>query len=261
MATQQLKRAILVLLATSCLTAIQARADDSESQIQSGKTLLNEALESNDRQKLDTAATIFQAQLDKPGFDQSTLVVQVSNTAQLYQNFEQQKQSLDWWQRLIKIEPENWRAWAKVVQCSQALSNVKQRDDARDRVIELYKQGKVDQKCFCREQFFSGDKKIMALEYFKPDTELGVEMVFRVSSKTAPEVPSRRYTLGEIASDTQVARELKEIGPNDHMYSIDGFDQRGQWLLSMTTKKPSYEQLRAMVVADLEKARPAAPGK
>jgi tetratricopeptide (TPR) repeat protein len=261
MTTQQPKRALLVLLAICSLTAAPALADDTETQLQTGKTLLNEALESNDRQKLDQAATIFQAQLDKPGFDQSILVAQVNNTAQLYQSMEQPKQSLDWWQRLIKIEPENWRAWAKVMQCSQALSDLKQRDDARDKVIELYKQGKVTQKFYCREQFSSGDKKIMALEYFKPDTDLGVEMVFRITPKNDPETQFRRYTLGEIASDTQIARELKEIGPRDHMYSIDGFDQRGQWLLKMTAKKPSYEQLRAMVLADLEKVRPATQGK
>lgn len=261
MATQQLKQAFLVLFAISSLVAIPARADDAESQVKNGMSLLDEALESSDRQKLEQAAKIFQAQLDKPDFDPSTLAEQVSNTAQMYQNLELQKQSLDWWQKLIKIEPDNWRAWAKIVQCSQALNDMKQRDDAREKVIALYKQGKVDQKCFCREQFSVGEKKIMALEYFIPDTKLGVELVFRVSPKTSPETQSRRYTLGEIASDTQVARELKEIGPEDHMYSIDGFDQRGQWLLTMTTKKPNYDKLRAMVLADLDKARPAPKGK
>ncbi len=261
MATQQLKRTFLVLLAIFSLITVPAQADDTESQIQNGKTLLNEALDTSDRQKLEQAAKIFQALLDKPGFNQSALAVQVSNTAQFYQNAEQHKQSLDWWQRLTKIEPENWRAWAKVVQCSQALGDIKQRDEAREKVIALNKQGKVDQKFFCREQFSSGDKKIMVLEYFVPDTKFGVEMVFRVSPKTEPEVQSRRYTLGEIDSDTQLARELKEIGPDDHMFSIDGFDKRGQWLLKMTTKKPSYEQLREMILADIDKARTGEPSK
>ncbi len=69
MATQQLKQAFLVLLAVSSLVAIPARADDAESQVKNGMSLLDEALESNDSQKLEQAAKIFQAQLDKPGFD------------------------------------------------------------------------------------------------------------------------------------------------------------------------------------------------
>jgi len=244
MALRSLKLAVILLLFTSTALVIPAFADDAESQLQTAKKLL------------DQAATILEAQLQKPGFDPSTITVQIQNTAQSYQIIDQPKQSLDWWQKLIKVEPDNWRAWAKVVQCAQALNDLKERDMARDKVLDLNKLGKVDQKMFCREQFSSGDKKIMAFEFFKPDTEFGIEFALHVSTKNTLDSQLRRYTLGESTTDTQVARELKEIGPNDHMYSVDGFDKRGQWLLTMTTKKPTYEELRAMVITDLDKQRP-----
>jgi len=247
--------ALAILLFTSPADILPAQSAETISQLQTGKTLLRQALEATDRDKLDKAAAIFQTEWDKPGADKAQMVVEVSNTAQLYQSLELPKESLEWWRRLSTVEPENWRAWAKIVQCAQTLNLPKERDEARDRVISLNDAGKVEQKFFVCEQFTSGDKKIMALEYFKPESQLGVMMTFRVMMKSSPDVLFRRYTLGEIDSDTQIARELKEIGPNDHMYSIDGFNEGGQWLITMTTKKPSYEELRAIVLKDLEVER------
>jgi tetratricopeptide (TPR) repeat protein len=256
-----LRLALAILLFTSLTVVSPAQATDTPTGIETGKTLLKDALESNDREKLDKAAAIFQTEWDRPGSDQASMVVEVNNTAQLYQAMELQKESLDWWRKLSKIEPENWRAWAKIVQCSQALGLTKERDEAREKVFALNRQGKVEQKFFVCEQFTDGDKRIMSLEYFKPETKLGVMVTFRVMEKNSPDTLFRRYTLGEIESDTQIARELKEIGPNDHMYSIDGFNEGGQWLITMTTKRPTYEELRAMVLKDLAVERKGAARK
>ncbi|PZM77780.1 MAG: hypothetical protein DKT66_26240 [Candidatus Melainabacteria bacterium] len=255
------RRALAFVLFTSLALVAPAQAADSESQYQSGKTLLNEALESSDRAKLDKAAAIFQTEWDKSGSDHNAMVVEVSNTAQLYQMLELPKESLDWWRRLSKVEPDNWRAWAKIVQCAQTLNQPKEHDEAHEKVFALNKEGKVEQKFLVCEQFSSGDKKIMALEYFKPEGKLGVMMTFRISMKDSPDTLFRRYTLGEIESDTQIARELKQIGPQDHMYSIDGFNESGQWLITMTTKKPTYEELRALVLKDLSVERKGAQKK
>lgn len=247
--------ALAILLFAPPTDILPVQAADADSPLETGKTLLKEALEATDRDKLDKAAAIFQKEWDKPDTDKAQMVVEVSNTAQGYQTLELPKESLDWWRKLSTLEPENWRAWAKIVQCAQTLNLPKERDEARDRVISLNNAGKVEQKFFVCEQFTCGDKKIMSLEYFKPESKLGVMMAFRVVLKSSPDVLFRRYTLGEIESDTQIARELKEIGPNDHMYSIDGFNEGGQWLITMTTKKPSYEELRAIVLKDLELER------
>ncbi|HNB22767.1 MAG TPA: hypothetical protein PKZ32_10125 [Candidatus Melainabacteria bacterium] len=246
------QKVVHVLLLFTTLTTLQfVHAAESLSQIKIGNTLLKEALEASDREKLDKAAAILLTEWSKPGADRAAMVVDVNNTAQLYQTLELPQESIEWWRRLSKIEPDNWRAWAKIVQCAQTLALTKERDEAREQVIALNNRGKVEQKFFVCEQFSDGDNKIMALEYFRPESQLGVMMAFRISKKDTPDTLFRRYTLGEIESDTQIARDLKEIGPEEHMYSIDGFNQNGQWLITMSTKKPSYEELRAIVLKDL----------
>lgn len=252
----KLKYTFLVSSLASTL-GLASFADDANTKIETAGKLLDDAIQLHDQQKLDQAASLVEEQLKNENVAQISLAAKIQNIAQCYQILEQQKLSLEWWQKLLKLEPQNWRAWAKVIQCSQALNDLKQRDAARETVIDLNKQGKVDQKMFCREQFNVGDKRVMAMEYFVPDTKFGVELAFRVTQKDDLENLFRRYTLGEAPADTQVARELKEIGPDDHMYSIDGFAGQNQWLLKMTTKKPSYEEVRTMVVADIAKERPA----
>ena len=177
----------------------------------------------------------------------------LQNIGQMYQLNHMPAKSIEWWQRLARVEPENWRAWSKIVQCAQSLDYQKERDEAREKVFELNKAGKVDQKLYCREQFTVGDEYVMAMEYFVPDGRFGVEYSFLVSRSDAPERLNRRYTFGELKSDTLVARSVKAIGPVDKMYSIDGFDMHGQWLLSMTEKHLPYEQIRDMIIADLKK--------
>jgi hypothetical protein len=202
--------------------------------------------------RLQEASDIVQKLYEMP-VNRPHLAALIQNIGQMYQLNRMPGKSIEWWQRLAVVEPENWRAWSKIVQCAQALDLMRERDEAREKVFALNKEGKVDQKLYCREQFTVGDEYVMAMEYFKPDGRFGVELSFLVSRPESPEQLNRRYTFGELKSDTLVARSVQAIGPIDKMYSIDGFDMNGQWLLSMTEKHLPYETIRDMIVADLKK--------
>ncbi len=67
MSRRTIKLALIALLFTTITITIATFAADSDSQFQTAKTLLNDALESNDRAKFDKAAAIFQASLNFAG--------------------------------------------------------------------------------------------------------------------------------------------------------------------------------------------------
>lgn len=228
-------------------------AESINPKFEQAETLIRESVETHDKKKLDEGAAIILELISAKDVDQKYLADDVQTVAQLYQSSEQPEKSLDWWRKLLVLEPDNWRAWSKVVQCSQALDNKSDRDAARLKVIALNQDGKVDQKMYCREQFRHGEYRAMVMEMFAPDTKLGTEMVFLFRKGADDEKPERRYTFGELKGDTQIARELKSIGPDEHLYSVDGFNQEGQWLVTMMKSKPTYEELRKVVIGDLDK--------
>jgi hypothetical protein len=229
-------------------------AQSNSAKFEQAETLMRESVEAGDKKKLDEGAAIILELISAKDVDQKYLADDIQTVAQLYQSSEQPEKSSQWWQKLLVMEPDNWRAWSKVVQCSQALDNIPERDAARLKVFALNKDGKVDQKMYCREQFRSGPYRAMAWEVFVPDSnKLGTEFIFHFFHGNDEEKPTRRYTFGELKGDTEVARSTKSIGPDDHIYSVDGYNDEGQWLVTMMKSKPTYEDLRKVVIADLDK--------
>lgn len=230
-----------------------AAAVEAAAQPQDIGRLVEDGIQAHDVKKIDAAAAMIDAELQKPDANQAVYGGSIQNIAQFYQLDGQPAKSLHWWQKLTKAEPDNWRALSKIVQCAQALGLLDERDAARAKLIAMNAAGKVNQRMFCREQFKFGDTPVMVMEYFKPEGKTAVEMAFLMMSKTEPPTVLKRYTFGELVSDTQIAREMKTIGPDEHMYSIDGFTKERQWLVFMLKKKPTYEKLRELIVADMGK--------
>lgn len=251
--TRQAALILLIILPIAGLGNLPVMAQAPNPKFEQAETLLRESVENGDKKKLDDGAAIILKLASMKDVDQKYLADDVSTVAQLYQSSEQPAKSLLWWRRLLFLEPDNWRAWSKVVQCSQALDDKPQRDAARLQVIALDNDSKVDQKMFCRDQFRHGDYRAMVMEMFKPDTKLGTEIIFLFRKGSDDDKPDRRYTFGELKGDTQIARELKTIKPDEHLYSIDGFNEDGQWLVTMMKSRPTYEDLRKVVLEDLDK--------
>jgi hypothetical protein len=251
--TRRVALVFLILLITFGFDGSSVCAESIAPKLEQAETLLRDSVETGDKKKLDDGAAIVLELISTKDVDQKYLADDVQTVAQLYQTSEQPEKSLEWWRKLLVLEPDNWRAWSKVVQCSQTLDKMSDRDEARLKVLALNKDGKVDQKMFCREQFRHGEYRAMVMELFTPDTKLGTELVFLFRKGSDDEKPDRRYTFGELKGDTQIARELKSIGPDDHLYSVDGFNAEGQWLVTMMKSKPTYEDLRKVVIGDLDK--------
>ncbi|MBS1953355.1 MAG: hypothetical protein JST89_04160 [Cyanobacteria bacterium SZAS-4] len=178
---------------------------------------------------------------------------------QLYQNLEQPKESLVWWQKVVSSDENDWRAWAKIAQCCQALSDHPQRNKAREHVLQLAKNGKVEQPMFCIEQFKNRTNPVMVMEYWNhnaanPNSR---DKVFYSFIVLAPDHKSTvlRYVLTELATDTSFGRETQSLGPDEHRYSVDRYQKGSVGLITMFNGKepPGYDKVKAVVLTDLDK--------
>lgn len=170
-----------------------------------------------------------------------------ANIGQSYQLQGKSKESLECWRKVVSLDELDWRAWSKIIQTSEDAAEV---EKVRTKLFTLHKEGKIKTRRFCREQFSVGTKKVMAFEYFVPDGWQNVRYEFFVMGPSEKDPPAYRYVLGEIDSDTQLAREQKTIGPDEHMFCIDGFHPAGrQTLVAMIKGKdtPAYDSVRKMV--------------
>jgi hypothetical protein len=250
--------AMLTLCAFTICVAANAAVNDEAAQASS---LEEKAipLPRGSKERLDLiaqAAEHLQKAIDG-GADKNACLDAGANLAQLYQDEEKAADSIHWSEIVVKLEPNDWRSWAKIAQNAQTLGDKSKRDAAREKVIELNKQHLVDQKVFCREQFKVGGESVMALEYFEPAQPNNVQLSFVVvkDGKIAT-----RYALGETEADTSFARESKQIGPSDHIYSLDGYAGNKEWLVSMFKPTfPDYEKARASVVGDMNRLQQPNP--
>jgi tetratricopeptide (TPR) repeat protein len=249
--------AIRVLVFSMCIGLSSCPALAAASDLAAVEALESKAIplpHGEERLKLMTeAATSLESALQAKDVDKSHAADLASDLGQLFQSESKPAESLHWYQQVVSIRPDDWRAWSKIVQASQALGDTAQRDAAREKILGLNSVGKVDQRMFCREQFVASGKNVMVFEYFKPAQPFNVQYVFLVSDHEG-EMPKIRYALGETEADTELARAMKKIGPDDNVYSLDGYQGRTEWLVDMYSPKfPAYEAVRASVVRDLER--------
>ncbi len=176
-----------------------------------------------------------------------------ANIGQCYQLQGNQKESLECWRKVVALDDLDWRAWSKIIQCSDSKEEA---EKARNKLFSLHNEGKIKTRRFCREQFSVGSKKIMAFEYFVPEGWEHVRYEFYVMGKSDTEPPQYRYVLGEIDGDTELARSQKTIGPDEHMFCIDGFHAGRQTLVAMIKGKeaPAYESVRKLICEHITKS-------
>lgn len=176
-----------------------------------------------------------------------------ANIGQAYQLQGKLKESLECWRKVVALDDLDWHAWSKIVQCSDSQE---ESEMARKKLFSLHDEGKIKTPRFCREQFQVGTQKVMAFEYFVPEGWEHVRYEFFVMGKTESERPKYRYVLGEIDGDTELARNQKTIGPDEHMFCVDGFHPAGrQTLVAMIKGKetPAYDAVRKIVCDHIAK--------
>jgi tetratricopeptide (TPR) repeat protein len=174
------------------------------------------------------------------------------NVGQLYQNGGKYEESLAAFRAAAKLLPDDYRVRAKVIQNLQALGRPKERDQERDSLLKLHKDGKVPAPMYCREQFTVGKEKVMAFEYFELKGERAVRYAFNVLDETGADVKCR-ISLGSYPMTNAIARQTGTIGKDGRIFHLDGYYADGEHrTFGMFTKEPTYEETRKMVAEVIE---------
>jgi hypothetical protein len=253
-------RAGIAALAVSLILGAPSQAD-AEADVARAQELTTKALSmplGAQRTAVvnEAAELVGKALADKPK-DAARFVDVVANMGQLYQDEHNPSSSLEWWKKVVELNSNDWRAWAKIVQCSEALHDVAGRNQAKQHVLDLAKEGKVEQQMFCVDQLTVAGSPVMVFQYLKhPEKEVDRVLysfiIFHEDGKT----PKLRFTYGELLSDTELAREMKKIGADEHVYSLDRYDlPHRQTLLRMfhSSQPSEYDDIKKLVVEDIPK--------
>jgi len=178
------------------------------------------------------------------------------NAGQAYQNQHQWNLARQRFEAVVAANPDDWHAFAKLVQVSQALGNTPERDKRRQQVLALYRAGKTDARLdtFCREQFEVGANRVMVLEAFEMKGDRPRRYAFEVvGGRPGAEKMLRTLSLGSYASTEAAARSHGELGPGDHLFHLDGYyPDNSHETFAFFKNEPSYEDTRALVVQVLE---------
>ncbi|HEY0017413.1 MAG TPA: tetratricopeptide repeat protein [Longimicrobium sp.] len=172
----------------------------------------------------------------------------------------QHSPALSAWDLYRCMVPDDWRARPKIIQSCQALGDTARRDRERNELLALRRAGADPELAaephYCREQFRVGDQPVVAYEVFEP---AGPQRVFYTFLVGQPDgMMSGHYSLGSYDFTTNFARHRGRLGPDERYYHLDWYSGPLHATYGFYTFLPSYEQVRAHVVAALTGAtRPA----
>jgi tetratricopeptide (TPR) repeat protein len=174
-----------------------------------------------------------------------------------YAQLQKPAKALTAWQAYRRLEPDDWRVRAKLIQTYQALGDTAQRDRERAALLELRRSGTdaelARQAEYCREQFRVGTQHVMAFETFKPEGERRVYYTFYLPGPDGR--PRGRYSLGSYDQTTQIARGVGEIGKDERLYHLDWYAERAHATYEFYRALPGYEKVRDDVVAAITGAK------
>lgn len=159
--------------------------------------------------------------------------------------------ALSAWDLYRCMVPDDWRARPKVIQSCQALGDTARRDRERDELLALRRAGTDPELAaeprYCLEQFRVGDLAVFAYEIFEPAGKMAVFYQFIVGQPRG--MILGEYSLGSYDFTTNSAREAGRLGPDERYYHLDRYDPAGHTTFGFYTTLPSYDEVRAGVVA------------
>lgn len=154
-------------------------------------------------------------------------------------------------ERVAVTHPEDWKALAKIVQLTQAQGDLVARDATIARLRELRASGTLsslrDASLYVRDQFDRAGRHVLVLEYFELRPDQPKIYVFVMQDPGSGEEVSR-LTFGSMELDTQIARELREIDPDERSYYLDADWPGGHANFGMWRKRLSYDEVRAVAL-------------
>ncbi len=159
------------------------------------------------------------------------------------------------WKSLTGLDPDDWKARAKLVQVYQALGDLKSRDEQRAKLLELRKSGRLEelnkQDFYCREQFEAAGKRVMVFEHFELKGERALRYVFIVLDESG-EGEAFRISLGSYETTNRISVELGSVKKGERMFHLDGYYKWGHATYGFFTPEPSYDEVRKRVIDILE---------
>jgi tetratricopeptide (TPR) repeat protein len=178
-----------------------------------------------------------------------------ANIGQIRQNQEKPAEALDAFRTAWKFQKDDYKLLSKIIQCEQAMGQIKERDADRVLLFKMHKQGVVAAQLYCREQFKVNQMKVMVMEFFELEGEWAVRYAFHVLDDKGNS--TRRISLGSYDMTTQIARQLGEVGKDERIFHLDGYTTGRHTTFGMFKKEPTYEETREMVVKVLtDKMKP-----
>lgn len=180
------------------------------------------------------------------------------NAGQYFQNVDQPKKALPYFEQVANADANDWHVRAKLVQMHQALGHVAERDARRAEVLALRANGKIEAKHedFCREQWSWKGLRVMAFESFELKEPRAVRYSFRIvrDGKFL-----RVISLGSYEFTTNYMRETGQLKPTERAWHLDGYElDQSHFTYGLFTSEPTYDEVRKLVVDVLsEKLKPS----
>ena len=172
------------------------------------------------------------------------------NLGQTRQNLGEHEPALKAFAEVERLEPANWRALAKQVQCLQALGRSKLRDEIIARLYALREDEAIDEPFFCREQFSVEGQKVMAYERFELEGERAVRWSFYVVDEAGEIID--RWSVGSYEGTTAMSREVGNIKPDERLFHLDRYPPGGgHGTFAFYVNQPEYEVARADFIKGL----------
>jgi tetratricopeptide (TPR) repeat protein len=160
------------------------------------------------------------------------------------------------WERLEKLDPDDWMVKAKLIQTYQALSELPSRDQKRAELIAFRKTGTSPElskrDTYCREQGVMAGRKVMVLEHFDLKGERAVRYSFVVLNDKGEEDYS--ITLGSYDFDNSMwaERNKERAKAGVRLYHLDGYYRSAHATYGFYEGEPSYDDIRKVVIGVLE---------
>lgn len=174
------------------------------------------------------------------------------NAGQTLQTLGKHDKALSHFQSVVKLDPDDGRAAAKIVQCHQALRQLKERDASREKVFEIFKKGAMEREFYCRDQFRVLDKAVLALEYFELHGDGAIRYSFHVQQDGKPNA-IYRISLGSYDSTNELAHARGVVSKEQRYFHLDRyFPTKKHETFAFFKGEPTYDDVRERVIAIIE---------
>ena len=178
------------------------------------------------------------------------------NLAQIHQLRGENEEALKHFIEADRINSNDAGTIAKLVQCFQAKGDRIARDEARRRLMFMFREGRTKATRYCRDQFIHNEKYVIVIEHFERTGQQGVKYEFYVYNEKRTRL-FYRIQLASSEYTTRLSIAEGRIKPGQSIYHVD-LDKGGEHRsYGFYKAEPAYDILREYVQKIIdEKVKP-----